>query len=176
MEALKIKLISDVQYFKEIYYENGQGSILTNYRTKTIFRITSVFVFLTVLFYFLGFKEVKLSWLFGLSLFVTSICFVGLIIAAYKYYTWKANVIKYLEKVKEIKNSYVTLKSSFFELIIDEKVIIERVDNIKRTVILPSYISIVSETESYLFPAKSMTQEEFGLFKFYVEKELVGNS
>lgn len=164
MEERTIELNTNVHFFKEIFFKNGQGSVFRNNLTKMSFRTTLFLALMTIGFYFLGVENADLSWLFIIFLVFTFIAFIFFAIAAVKFNSWKKTVKAYLNNVEVIKESKLTLREDLFKLQVDEKTIIERFSVIKKVTINPTYISIYGQDEHYLFPSKSMKPEEYSFF------------
>jgi len=167
MEDQIIKLIPDVDQFKTIFFKNGQGSLFQNHVTKYPVRITIVLVLLTIAFYLWGLRKPEHSWLVVMGLFFTIVGLVFLIIAANKFYSWKKEVNNYLNTLSQIKTARLTLKSDSFELQTDERIVLQKLNSIKKIEITHDLIMVYGENEHYYFPSKTMNADDFAQLTSY---------
>jgi hypothetical protein len=167
MEDQIIKLIPDVNQFKTIFFKNGQGSLFQNHITQRPVRIIIVLILVTVVFYLWGLKKPEHSWLVVMGLFFTIVGLIFLIIAANKFYSWKKQVNNYLNTISEIKTARLTLKQDSFELQTDERIVLQKLNSIKKIEIEHDLIRVYEETEHYYFPLKTMKADDFAQLVSY---------
>lgn len=160
-----IKLKYNRKDFQEIYYRNGGDKTFLNHHLKkqrTTFFIIAV-IFVLTLVYILSINEN-----FGFLIFVgVLLCF-----SFYDWYIkaspgikWKKEVEIYLDGLDQVRENRIILTENAFTLIQDKKETIEKWTEFKRAEIEESFISLISNTTTYLIPKKSMTSEEFQFLK-----------
>lgn len=167
--------IIDLKYrrtdFEEIYYRNGGDKTFLNNHLKkqrNTFIIVGI-AFVVTLLYILSIREN-----YGFLVFIgVLVCF-----AFFDWYQkalpgikWKREVKNYLDGLDKIGLNQISLTSSAFTLVQDKKETIEKWTEFKRAEIEESFISLLSNTTTYLIPKKSMTPDEFEfLRKIFAEK------
>lgn len=168
MEEQIIELNPTVDQFKMIYFKNGQGNLLQNNLTKRLIRVTVIFILVTILLYLWGLKRPEQSWLFILGLLFTATVFTFLLVKASKFYSWKKEVNEYLNKVSQINRAILTLKQDAFEIQMDERIVLQKLNSIRKIEIEPDFITVYGENENFLFPSRTMDSEDFAqLIKYF---------
>jgi peptidoglycan biosynthesis protein MviN/MurJ (putative lipid II flippase) len=173
MDDFTIELKYNLEHFKEIYYQNGQGAIMTNDDTKTAVLITIFFILVTIVFYCVGLKFESLSWLVVLGVISIAGSIVYASITLYAYWKWKNQIKRFLKKLGEYKFQMLSVTSNAIEIILDKESTIGRWDEIKATVLTPQYI-VLKSAHGFLsmFPAKSMRVDEFDRLTEFVKNKV----
>lgn len=164
MEELKIQLTYNPDYFREIYYKNGQGSILTYKPVRKFIIAIVALTIATVIIYFLSYKFPGISWLIVVGLVAIFIKVAYAIIPITTYAKWKTNIETYLKEVSQYKSYSLAVTAHTIEVALDSKISIEKWDNIKSANIENDHIILRGDT-SYIFPARTMKPEEFEKLK-----------
>jgi hypothetical protein len=147
--------------FEEIYYRNGDDKTFLNSHLKNernTFIVVS-FGFILTLIYCLSFNENYSILIFtGLLL-----CFVFFdwYQKASHWIKWKNDIKLYLDNLDKIRKTKIVLSKYAFSVVQDKKETIEKWTEFKRAEIEDNFISLTSNTTTYLIPKKSMTTEEF---------------
>ncbi|MBL7973338.1 MAG: YcxB family protein [Candidatus Kapabacteria bacterium] len=151
--------------FEEIYYRNGNDKTFLNSHLRkernTFFVVSSIFVL--TLIYIMAINEN-----YGFLILIgVLLCF-----AFYDWYKkashwikWKKETELYLDDLDKIRENYIVLSKNAFSLIQDKKETIEKWTEFKRAEIEEDFISLISNTTTYLIPKKSMTPDEFRLLR-----------
>jgi MFS family permease len=172
--ALSVELTNGMLSIKELYFIEGRGSIFSYKHTKTVLLATLIFLLLSGLFYLLSYSD-KIVWifLFCVALIVAIFCLFIFSIRAIKYFRWKEGVNEYLKKLSKYEKQYLNLNSHSFELINEDETVIEKWRNIRKASILPTHITLNSETGAlYLFPAKSMEASKYEELKAFLRQKM----
>jgi hypothetical protein len=74
---------------------------------------------------------------------------------------YKMETKLYLDNLDKIRENKIVLSKNAFSLVQDKKETIEKWTEFKRAEIEDNYISVTSNTTTYLIPKKSMTPDEF---------------
>lgn len=162
--------------FEEIYFRNGGDKTFLNHHLKkqrnTFILFASAFV-LTLVY------VISINENFGFLIFVgVFLCF-----SFYDWYIkaapgikWKREIKIYLDGLDKIQENRLILTENAFSLIQDKKETIEKWTEFKRAEMEENFISLISNTTTYLIPKKSMTGEEFQflrtLFSEKIKNEL----
>jgi hypothetical protein len=169
MDDLKIALTFDPGHFKELYYQDGQGSVFTYRPTqKAIAYFIGVALF-TLIIYLVSDNMPDISWLIipGLLwLLFTGIQAFGVIS---HYQKWKNSFKALLKDLAKYKSYTTQFTFSAIEVTQDSTILIEKWDSIKSAQIYDTYIMLYKADEpAYIFPAKSMKPEEFIKLKDFI--------
>jgi hypothetical protein len=166
MEELKIKLNYNPDHFKEIYYRNGQGNIFTHKPFRNVIFIPVLLLLVTIVLYFLSFKFPQISWTIGLCLAFIFVTGIYATISIVKYMKWKKGIETNLKGLSDYKSYNLTISSGAIEFSSDSKITIDKWDNLKSVLIEDEYIFLRYENEAaYMFPAKSMSMDEYEKLK-----------
>lgn len=171
MNLCSIKLNPHITYFEEIYFSNGRGLLIKNKLTRGPLIRLCFFLLLTGLFFLLDDQKLGFGWLALFSAFLTIFFAVMFGIAAKQFYSWKTSVQSYLRRVRQIKKATLELHSDSFHLEIDDQLVIQRLDTLKKIDITPQWIHLQADTENYFFPSKSMAKDEYAFLTSYFKKE-----
>lgn len=177
MEELTIKLRYDPAHIKEIYYRNGQGSMLTYKPTRKVVIVLLVILLLTAIMYFFTYQSPVLRWIPILGI-------IALVVAAIKgskvigdYQKWKKQTEKYLEDLGRYSSYSIRVTLNAFEMLMDESTFIEKWENIRSLEINDSYIVLYKTADStYLLPARSMRQNEFESLKDFIRNKIMAST
>ncbi len=173
MNDLKIELTFDPQHFKELYYQNGQGSVFTYRPTqKAIVYFLSVALF-TLIIYLVSDKMPNLSWLIVpglLWLLFTGIQAFGVIS---HYQKWKNGFKALLKDLAKHKSYTAQFTFDAIEVNKDSTILIDKWDSIKSAQIYNTYIMLLKADEpAYIFLAKSMNPEDFIKLKDFIANKM----
>ena len=174
MNELKIELKDGYKALKEIYYQNGQGSIFTFSWTKKPIIVSSIFVTLTVTFYFIALLYPDTGWIV-LMILCALISFTGIIFIitrGKRYFTWKNSIEKYLEEVRKYETHSLMLSANTFELSNSDETFIEKWERIQSVSINRVFISIKSIDHSYILPEKSMTSDQYIKVQDFIKQRM----
>ena len=158
--------------FEEIYFRNGGDKTFLNRHLKkerNIFIGLSV-IFILTLIYTLSIKES-----FGFLIFIG----VMLCLAFYAWFKkaspgvrWKKGIKNHLDDLGKIRESRLILTKNAFSLIQDKSERIEKWTEFKRTELEGNFITLTSNTSTYLIPKKSMTPEEFDFLRTIISEKI----
>jgi len=173
MEELKIELTYNPQDFREIYYQNGQGSLFTYKPTqKAIIYFFSAALFICVI-YFVSHKVPGISWLLVLALFGLLITGINMGITVYRYLRWKADTESYIKGFAQYKSFHIQLSPGAIEFTQDSTTTIDKWDSITAAHFFENYIMVYQEHEAaYFIPAKSMKPDEFIKLKNFISNKI----
>ncbi|MEO6540571.1 MAG: hypothetical protein ABIN74_06270 [Ferruginibacter sp.] len=169
MDDLEIALTFDPRHFKELYYQDGQGSVFTYRPTqKAIIYFLAVALF-TLIIYLISDKMPFISWLMIpglLGLLVTGIQAFGVIS---QYQKWKNDFKALLKDLARHKSYTTKFTFSTIEVNQDSTILIDKWDSIKSAQIYDTYLMLFKTDEpAYIFPAKSMDREDFIKLKDFI--------
>ncbi len=88
---------------------------------------------------------------------------------------WKAGVIAYLDDLDKIREHQFILTPHVFSLLQDGKETMEKWSELKRCELELDFISIITNSTTYLFPKKSMTAEEFEFLRAVLSEKMKDN-
>lgn len=169
MEELKIELKYNPQDFREIYYQNGQGSVFTYKPTQTaIIYFLSIVLFICII-YFVSYQRPYMSWLLVFALIILLITIIHGVIIITKYLRWKAATKNFIRELSRYKSFNIHLTSSAIEFTQDSKITIDKWDSIQSVSIFENYLMMFKGTElAYFIPEKSMKPDEFIKLKNFI--------
>ncbi|HEY6956620.1 MAG TPA: hypothetical protein VI385_15320 [Flavisolibacter sp.] len=168
MQRQIIKLSSDAAHFKPIFFKDGQGNVFRNRLTKGPVRLFFGCLLFTIATYFLALKSPSTSWLFFLGILLTSTAIIVSTFRLNKFYKWKSEVKNYLNTVSQTTEAALTLNQDSFELQLDDRIIIQKLDSIKKIEINPEYVFISAADENFVIPSISMSPTEFAAVSEYL--------
>jgi hypothetical protein len=168
-----IELALRRQDFKDLYYTKKDETIFRWRGTKIILASLVILILFTVAIYYLSFENPMLSW----ALFVFPIGLVIIIFWAYSnariYYKWKIPIERYLKELPVNDSCKLVLGNNIFEFIQPNQSVIQKWADIKTMNFLPGYISMITQTgERYLFPAASMTADDFQILGNFIRNKM----
>jgi len=173
MDEIKIQLKYNPDFFRELYYKNGQGSIFTYDATKKPIFISSFFITMTIILYFISLRNSSLSWLLVIGSLAILFCLVYTSIVIVKYQRWKNNIEQYLQKLSPDDIYALNLTERSVEVVIGSSITIETWDVFKKVHIESDYLSLQKEKETaYIFPAKSMNENDFKTLSDFVREKI----
>ena len=173
MEKLEIQLIFNIDHFREIYYQNGQGNIFKNSLTRNAIAIPIILMVITAVFYLFSFRIPEISWLVGLGFIVIFSTGVYAIIAIIKYKKWKSQIETFLKDIGQHEIYKISITENAIELILGSTTTIDKWEIIKSARIEKNYIFLYKqEGPLFLFASKSMKDEEFEKLKEFVIRKV----
>lgn len=177
MDEMKIELKDGYNVFREMYYRDGQGSILTWKGTRKPIIAVLIFGLFTIISYLLALKYPYTEWIVSviLSSLGTFGVFLYILIKGRIYFKWKRGVEKYLNRLLKYESQWLTVTVHTIALSNSDETSIEKWENIKSVSIYPDYIVIRGGVpEAYQLPEKSMTSDQFAELKEFVLKIMNG--
>lgn len=176
MEELSVKLDYDPAYIKEIYYRNGQGSMLTYQPTRKVLTLLLIILLLTVITFFVTYQSPVLRW-------VTTVGVIALLVAGIKsskvigtYLKWKKQTEVFVSSLTRYNSYSIRVTLNAFEMKMDDNSYIEKWNNIRSFEITDSYIVLYKTTDStYLLPAKAMRQHEYESLKDFIKNNVLAS-
>lgn len=169
----KIPLTFRRQDFEEIYFKNNQQSIFKSAELKHDFIIMMLFGSLGIvsLLYFLITDKYWRFPAFLLFMFVVSLIFY--IIKARPVLKWKKQVVSYLNGLEKIKHHEIIITNEALTCIQDEVTTIVKWENFSKAVLNDQSITL-SGVESFFFPKKAMTANDFTFLKEHIASKIQG--
>ena len=167
---IEFPLHFDPEHFREIYFQDDQGSYLKSATVKRPLRIFLIIVIVwgiaVAIMLYNGndafFKLASVAFIFGLAYYLH---------AARALYRWKKQVNQFLERENAFKHYQLILTQESFSLIQDETQHIEKWSEMKAADIQPNYVTIMGR-QDYVIPLKSIGKEPFEILKKTVAKKL----
>jgi len=156
-----IELTNGVQSIKELYFNEGKGSLFTYRKTRIPLQWTVVFIVISVLVYFLSLSSDQVPYVFIFTIASLIGLLIRFLLNAGKYFKWKRAVNEMIKTTEGFKKVSLNVKSSGFEAVYDDQVVIEKWANFKRATISPTHIYLIQKEADYLFPASSMQESEY---------------
>ncbi len=173
MEEVEIKLLINVDHFKEIFYSNGQGNIFTAKLVKTSILATLMSIVISLVVYVISLYYSNFSWLIVLGALAVFISLLYTISGVSRYMKWKLVIMEYLKRVGKYKSCSIYINTNVFELKIDGDSYIEAWSKLQSCELKENYIRLLGATgEYYLFPAKAMTDEEFKILQEVIRERV----
>jgi hypothetical protein len=114
MHEINIQLDYNPDYFRNIYYKNGQGSVFTYKHTKRSLLFTLASVLLVLVLYVTAFTYPVLSWSIFVSLALLLMMVVRTFIVVVKYFEWKKSIENYLRKIGGYQYYALKLSEEYF--------------------------------------------------------------
>jgi len=147
--------------FEEIYYSNGGDKTFLNPQLRkernTFFVVCAIFV-LTLIYNLFIHEKYSFLTLMGALLCFT---FYDWYKKALLWINYKKEIKLYLDNLDKIRENKIILSKNAFSLVQDKKETVEKWTEFKKVEIEENFISLTSNTTTYLIPQKSMTPDEF---------------
>ncbi len=147
--------------FEEIYFSNGNDKTFLNSQLRkernTFFVLCAIFI-LTLIYNLYVNENYGLLTLTGVFLCYT---FYDWYKKASLWIKYKMEIKLYLDNLDKIGENKIILSKNAFSLVQDKKETIEKWTEFKRAEMEENFISLTSNTTTYLIPQKSMTPDEF---------------
>lgn len=174
MEELNIKLTFIPDRFREMYYHNGKGHILTYKPTQKAI-IYCLLIIVTILcIYFYSFKNPGISWLIVLAAIIFLFTGIYAIYEVLKYLKWKKDVEASVRENSKYELHHLKLTAAALELTQDATITIERWENIKSATIDDNHIMLFKLSgPAFIFPASSMKTDEFLKVKDFIVNKII---
>ncbi|MBF4473783.1 YcxB family protein [Flavobacterium sp. HJJ] len=171
MKTLEIDLTFRRLDFEELYFRNGNEKLFFSPTSKSQAYISIVvgLLFVNSLINFIITDTSQETVLFLFILWCVTLILFGEKI--YKVLKWRKSIKTFLDKTSKYKVNKVILTENAMLLIEDTTETIEKWSNFKRVTINNESITMYGD-ENYLFPRKSMTAEEYELFKNIVHENI----
>ncbi|WP_157485923.1 hypothetical protein [Flavobacterium soli] len=172
MKTIEIDLTFRRADFEELYFRNGNENLFFSPTAKTQ---THIFIFLGLLFLFflVHFRITNESQ--ENMLFVCILWILSAIILGGKIYTvlkWRKSIKTFLDKTSKYKINKLIVSEVSISIIQDDKEHIEKWSEFKKADINDELI-ILCSTVNYMFPKKSMTNQEYELIKEIVRDRIL---
>ncbi len=171
-ETTEIELNFNRKDFEEVYFNGNQASYVNSETTKNPFRNMLVS---GLIFFFLLFKSISE----GGTQIVTIILGIIFIYFLADYLTkafgiWKRKkkVEVYLNGVEKIKSHKLILNKNTFEIQQENEIVTELWTDFKKPEINDMFTYLVSKSENYLIPKKSMTELEYEELKSIIRNKI----
>ena len=155
-----IDLVFRRKDFEEIYFRNNQGNIYFGPNIKVPFLLLCIVV---VTFLFALYHSISED----RYIVFTVISFFCLLLVGYSYsrqanqvWKWKKSINSYLNDLSLFKSHKIILTDTSFCLNQDAEETIEKWSEIKKAILKEDYIYLYG-SQSYFFPRKSMTEEDY---------------
>jgi hypothetical protein len=158
--------------FEEIYYRNGGDKTFLNHHLK---KQRNTFIVIGAIFILTLIYIISINENFGFLIFagiILCFAFYDWFIKAYPGIKWKKEIKIYLDGLDKIRENKLILTENAFSLIQDEKEIIEKWTEFRRTEMEENFISMISNTTTYLIPKKSMTPDEFQFLRTLLSEKV----
>lgn len=167
--SLEIELTFNRKDFEEIYFNKNQGLYfrsISNLKALVLF-ILSVVIFSLILSHNLEDTSGSLMPLFIFGIITLITC--GNIIDV-TCETWKVRkkVKLYLDNVEKYRRHHISLTNENFKIIQDKEITQEKWTDITSLTVTSTFVHMISKTETYLIPKKSMTELEFSKLKSFL--------
>jgi hypothetical protein len=168
----EIELNFNRKDFEEVYFKGNQGSYLNSETTKKPFRnmLASGLIFFFFLFKLISDGGIQIGTI------VLGIIFLYFLAEYFKkaFVIWKRNkkVEVYLNGVEKIKSHKLILNKNTFEIQQENEIVTELWTNFKKPEINDMFTYLVSKSENYLIPKKSMTELEYEELKSIIRNRI----
>jgi hypothetical protein len=174
MDDLTIELKDGYNTLKDIYYQSGQGSVFTYSRTRNPMIVSSLFIMLSVAFYFIALLYPEMGWIFLMALcsLISFFRIIFTVVQCKKYFSWKNPIDKYLNEVRKYETHSLTLSARSFILINSNETIIEKWESIQYVSINRDYISVRSSNHSFILPEKSMLPDQYMEVRSFIKQRM----
>lgn len=172
MEDKTIELVYRRADFEEFYYRNGNGKTFFNskFRQDRIIFVVFCSGFLLTLIC-IPYTGVDFGFL-TLTGVASCIAFYSWYIKASYIIKWKKVVKEYLDTLDKISANKLILTNKTFSLIQDRKETIEKWTEFNKAKIEDDFISLTSNTSSYLIPKKSINHDDFQFLKIMITEKI----
>lgn len=173
MDELNIKLNFNSQDFWDIYYPNNQNTLLRNSHTRRIILYAGISVLVSLIIYLISFRFPRYSWLILFTQLINVGFFLYATIIAIKFVKRKNNIKTFLKDLSQYSSFYLLLAVNAVEIGMDSKITIDKWSNISSAQLNENYIQIFNkEGPLYIFPAKSMSPDEFNQLKALIKSKV----
>lgn len=150
--------------FEEIYFTDKKRSLFFSPKTKAL---TITFLFLsiiTIVFYFGGFWGISNWGILYLLLFFAIVNLLRLASGVLTVLNWRNSIEKYLKEMESYSKLEVIVLKDYINVVFDDKENFTHWSEFKRVIVNDKYISLEGKV-NYLFPKKSMCEEDYTFFK-----------
>jgi hypothetical protein len=171
-ETTEIELNFNRKDFEEVYFNGNQGSYVNSETTKKPFRNMLAF---GLIFFFFLFKLISDGGI-RIGTIILGIIFlyflVNYLTKAIGIWKRKKTVEVYLNGVEKIKSHKLILNKNAFGIQQENEIVTEFWTDFKRPEINDMFIYLVSKSENYLIPKKSMTELEYEELKSIIRNRI----
>ncbi len=169
---MRISLSNYTDNIYNLYYVDGKGSLIT---FKPIRKQVFYFLLLLLLvgtYWFLAMKSNEYVVFAVMGGFALLVYLLAIIYQSTKYLKWKKTVEDYVNGLKKFHTSEILVYDNSFELKSTSESLFEKWDDLKEVKFFEDHISFLNGSGSaYIFPAESMTKQEFhSLCEFIKDK------
>lgn len=171
-----IELTNGAQALRDLYFQDGRGSVFTYKKTRGPLRLTALAVLFCTIYYFLSVASNQISYIvtFTIASVITFLILLWFLWNARTYFKWKKGVDETIKRADSFKKVRLNLKAGGFEAIYDDEVAIEKWSNFNRATISPTHIYLHQPGADYLFPASSMQPTEYEALAQLVRSNVAG--
>ncbi|WP_172279636.1 hypothetical protein [Chryseobacterium sp. LAM-KRS1] len=167
-----IKLHVNRKDFEEIYFKGNQGSLFfsSETRSKTIITIVVALIFLITF----SLKENLSKESFGILYFISFVfllCAVYLSVSINKVSRWKKQVKRYLKSLENAGIYEIRFNNETFNVNLNEQHELSRWSEFVTAETHEDYISMEGKY-NYMFPAKSMSEQDYSVLKQVIKKNI----
>lgn len=172
MESIVINLEPNYQYWQEIHFANGNGTLLKSVRVKHSYEYVKLCAIIVVIFIVICFYDHDLmDGLLG-ALFFFLVSLIYFLKNLREQYLWREKKLKYFEGFKQISKYEVILSSEsigfrndleYYEL---EWNSLKEVERTKRG------LRLYTEEGYYIIPQKAMSDIDFEILMDYAERSI----
>lgn len=165
MEDLEITLQHKRKNWEEIYFAGNRASYFLSPTVMKYFVMAILCAAAGIYFLIIEMP---------IGVVVMMLAMFALALATYLYsvkvlYTWKRSVVKHLDYLDSFREFKVVLTSQAMTLISDDVEYIVKWNTFKRVLINDQYI-LLEDDESFMYPRKSMSPQEYEQMKKFVRK------
>jgi hypothetical protein len=157
--------------FEEIYFRDNRENLFFSPITKTLTITFITLSIITIIFYFGGFWGIDNWGMLYLLLFFLTINLIRLVIGVLAVLKWRNSIYKYLETMEKYNKIEARVLTDFINVILDDKEDFIHWNEFKRIEMNDNFIALEGKV-NYLFPKKSMSEEDYIFFKESLKKIL----
>ena len=117
MEPIIIKLDPNPDYWQEMYFANGNGTLLENQRVKYSFRYFTLCSALLILFFGLDIYDHSFIPAVWGAVFFFVLCSIDLYRKVKLHYTWRKGIREHLEGFKQLTKYELILSEEALDII-----------------------------------------------------------
>ncbi len=171
-ETTEIELNFNRKDFEEVYFNGNQGSYINSQTIKNPFRnmLSSGLIFFFFLFKLISDDGTQIATIILGIIFLYFL--TEYLIKAFRIWKRNRKVKDYLNGVEKIKSHKLILSKDAFEIQQENKIVTELWTDFKRPEINDMFTYLVSKTENYLIPKKSMTELEYDEMKSIIKNRI----
>lgn len=159
---MKIAISNYIESIRQLYFKEGKGKLITYKPIRYHFFYFSLLTLVIIAFLFVAINSNKYIFVTALGCLLTLGYLVFIMVQIFNYFKWKTSVESYLENLKEFNESEILLTENSFELLSANSSFIEKWSDVREVKSFNDHISFqIREVSQYIFPAASMSNQEF---------------